>query len=436
MLLIVLSVCLGGGLLWKLSTKPITDADASASHRAAASGVSPSEVTPGASTRSGRRGSDPNRPQAISTATAKQAAIDIWINALGTVNAANTALVKSRVDGQLTQIYFQEGQLVKQGDVLAQIDARPYQIQVDQMQGQLARDRALLVNAQLDLQRYQDLLNNDAIAKQQVDTQSALVQQYQGNVQADQAQLANAELQLGFTKITAPISGRLGLRQLDAGNMIRASDTNGLVVITQTQPIYVVFSIPAERLSEVAQRLQARQSMAVEAYDKESKKRLALGSLLTLDNQIDINTGTVRLKALFVNTDQVLFPNQFVNVRLRLTTQEKATLIPSAAVQKGSQGNFVYKVEANRTVQLQTVVLGASTTEQGLEWVAIEQGIKPGDVVAIDGLDKLRNGSKVEVIPSSAAASSAAPSTAAASTAVSPKARHQSSSSVMNSQAL
>jgi len=253
--------------------------------------------------------------------------------------------------------------------------------------------------AQIDLERYRALLAKDSIARQQVDTQEALVKQYQGTVQVDKGNVDNARLQLDFTRITAPLSGRLGLRQVDAGNMVRAADTTGLVVITQTQPLMVVFSIPADSLGAVAKHVQAGETLQVEAWDREGKNRLASGNLLSLDNQIDTTTGTVKLKAEFANADNSLFPNQFVNARLRVETRREATLIPVAAVQRGTVGTFVYVVNAeDKTVSTRTVTLGPNTAEV----VAIEKGLEPGEQVVVDGADKLRQGSKVELSSSEA----------------------------------
>ena len=352
-----------------------------------------SQGTPSA--KGGRSGMNfTGRPAPVVVAAARKGDIDVSINALGTVTALNTATIKPRVDGQLVRIAFQEGQLVKAGEVLAEIDARPYQAQLDQASGQLQRDQALLTNAQIDLERYRGLLAKDSIAKQQVDAQDALVRQYQGTVLSDKGQVENARLQLSFTKVTAPIPGRTGLKQVDLGNMVRASDATGIVVITQTQPITVVFSIPSESLPPVASRWLAKETLPVEAWDREGKKVLAKGKLTTLDNQIDTATGTVKLKAEFANSDRALFPNQFVNARLRVETRKDATLIPMAAIQRGTQGTFVYVVSAeDNTVSLRPVTLGPNTADT----VAIEKGLEPGEQVVTDGADKLRQGAKVEL---------------------------------------
>jgi multidrug efflux system membrane fusion protein len=264
---------------------------------------------------------------------------------------------------------------------------------LDQAYGQLTRDQALLTNAKLDLERYKGLLAKDSIAKQQVDTQESLAHQDEGVVQLDRAQVDNAKLQLGFTRITAPISGRLGLRQLDVGNMIHAADTNGLVVITQTQPIAVIFSIPSDSLAPVLARIHAGESLSVDAFDRYGKVKLATGKLLTVDNQLDVTTGTVKLKAEFANTDNSLFPNQFVNARLRVETRHDSTLIPVAAVQRGTQGTFIYVIGQDQTVSIRFVTLGPGSGE----WIAIEKGLLPGEQVVIAGADKLRDGAKVAI---------------------------------------
>ena len=342
----------------------------------------------------GRRGIDgADRPVPVVAATARSGDIDVVINALGTVTARNTVTIKPRVDGQLVRIAFREGQLVKAGEVLAEIDPRLFQAQLDQANGQLVRDQALLANARLDLERYRGLLAKDSIAAQQVDAQGALARQYEGQVLTDRALVDNARLQLGFTRVTAPVPGRLGLRLVDAGNMVHASDTGGLVVITQTQPIAVVFAIPADNLPAVIGKLQAKETLAVEAWDREGKTRLATGKLLTADNQIDTTTGTVKLKAEFPNADNALFPNQFVNARLRVETRHGLTLVPIAAIQRGTQGTFFYVVKDDKSVSLRPVVLGPVSGDL----VAVEKGLAPGEQVVIDGADKLRDGAKVEV---------------------------------------
>ncbi len=338
----------------------------------------------------GGRGS--GQPIPVRVVAVRKGTIDIALNALGTVAARNTVVVHSRVDGQLSRIDFQEGREVKAGAVLAEIDPRPFQAALEQVQGQLARDEALLASSRIDLSRYQTLLTQDSIAKQQVDTQAALVSQYEGTVQADRGAVANARLQLSWTKVTAPIAGRVGLRQVDVGNAIHASDANGLVVLTQTVPINVTFAIPAERAPEVQRRWKQGTPLAVDALDRDGRTALARGKLESADNVVDPATSTVKLKAVFDNADGALFPNQFVNARLTLVTLDDQFLIPSSAVQRGTPGTFVYVVNADSTTTVRPIVLGPSSGDT----VAVERGLKGDERVVVDGTDKLREGAKVE----------------------------------------
>jgi multidrug efflux system membrane fusion protein len=346
---------------------------------------------------------DPNaRPMPVVAAPARKGSIDVYIDALGTVTPRNTVVVRSRVDGQLLGVGFREGQEVKKGDVIAQIDPRPFEVQLTQASGQMARDQAQLKNAQLDLERYRTLLGQDSISKQQVDTQEALVRQFQGAVATDQGAIDNAKLQITYARITAPISGRVGLRQVDPGNMVHASDANGLVTITQIKPMTVVYPVPEDNIPRIVKRMQGGQDLAVEAYDRGGKTKLASGRLLTIDNQIDPATGTVKLKAEFPNDDAILFPNQFVNVRMAVETRQDTTLVPSAAIQRGAPGTFVFVVKADHTVTVTPVKLGAvegETTE-------VQSGLQVDTLVVVDGADKLREGSKVELVDANARAAS------------------------------
>jgi len=382
--LLILLLGLGAGGAWYWKKQGATAPEGGAEGAVAGA--------PGAGARRFGAG---NRPQPVSARAAKRQDLRVSVNAIGTITALNTATVRARVDGELRRILFREGQQVKAGDLLAEIDPRAYEVALAQMQGQLQRDAAQLKNAELDLARYRDLLAKDSIAKQQVDTQEALVGQLKGTVLSDQAQVDNARLQLSYTRVTAPISGRLGLRQVDLGNIVHASDTTGLVTITQTQPIAVVFAVPEAYLPQINQRLQAKGGvLGVEAWDREQRRRLAQGRVLTTDNAIDTTTGTIKLKAEFPNADGTLFPNQFVNIRLQLDTLPNALVAPNNAIQRGSMGTFVYLVKEDGTVTLRKVSTGAVDGD----WVAIEGEVEPGDRLVTDGADRLREGAKVEVI--------------------------------------
>jgi multidrug efflux system membrane fusion protein len=346
----------------------------------------------------GKGGFDSNRATPVVAEAARKSDIKVFLNGLGTIVPLRTVTVRSRVEGELLRINFTEGQVVKQGDLLAEIDPRPFQVQLAQAEGQLAKDQALLTNARIDLERYQTLFKQDSIAKQQVDTQAALVRQYEGSLRTDEAQVQNARLQLTYARITAPISGRLGLRLVDVGNIVRGGDSTGLVVITQTQPISAVFTIPQDSLPQMMKRLGGSEKkdgekIPVEAWDRENKVRLATGTLITVDNQIDPTTGTVKLKAQFGNEDLALFANQFVNIRMLVDTRQEVTTVPAAALQRGSQGFFVYVVRDDNTVTVRGVKPGPTEGER----VAIEAGIQPGERVVTDGVDRLREGARVEV---------------------------------------
>jgi membrane fusion protein, multidrug efflux system len=317
--------------------------------------------------------------------------IDITLNALGTVTSLATVTIKSQISGYLVNVAYQEGQVVKKGDLLAEIDSRPYQLALQNAEGTLARDQATLQSAELDLKRYQDLARTNAVSRQQLDQQVALVAQDKANIQSDQAQIETQKLNILYCHITAPVSGRVGLRLVDQGNYVTPGDATGLVVITQFQPITVIFPVAEDHLPQIARRLKEAKTLPATAFDRSGTTKLTAGDLKTIDNQIDTTTGTVKLRAEFANDDETLFPNQFVNVRLLVDTLRGATVVPSAAIQRGAPGTFVYLVNADQTVTVKPVKLGPASGDR----VAIESGLSPGDRVVIDGADKLRNGAKV-----------------------------------------
>ncbi len=327
----------------------------------------------------------------VVTAPVGRGDLPVTLNALGTVTPLATVTVKTQINGRLVGIGFQEGQLVRAGDFLAQIDPRPYQIALEQAEAQHVRDTALLNNARIDLARYRTLMAEDSIPRQQLDTQEYLVHQYEGTVKADEAAVDSARLNLEYCRIVAPVSGRVGLRQVDQGNYVQTSDANGIVVITQLQPISVIFTLPEDRVPAVVKRLGAGATLPVTAYDRALTTKLATGTLLTLDNQIDTTTGTVRLRAQFENKDNSLFPNQFVTALLLVDTLKGTTLVPNAAIQRGAPGTFVYVVNDERVVSLRPVKLGPTDGER----TAAESGVAPGERVVVDGADKLRDGTKV-----------------------------------------
>lgn len=329
----------------------------------------------------------------VAVATTRKGDIPLYLNALGSATPFNTVTVRSRIDGQLLKVMFQEGQFVRQGDPLAEIDPKPFEVQLDQTRGQLARDQAQLSNAKLDLQRYQTLSAQGVIPRQQLDTQAANVRQFDGVIRADEAQINNAKLQITYCHITAPIGGRVGLRLADVGNMIHASDANGLVVIAQVQPIAVLFTIPEDSLSLVLSKVRAGEHLAVEAYDRGGQTKIADGRVETIDNEIDPTTGTSRLKATFDNKTNALFPNQFVNVRLLVEIKKDKILIPTVAIQRGPQGTFVYVVKDDQTADVRQITVGTIEGDQA----SIDSGLSEGERVVVDGVDKLRAGSKVKV---------------------------------------
>jgi multidrug efflux system membrane fusion protein len=329
----------------------------------------------------------------VGVAPVSTADVPVIYNALGTVTPLATVTVRSQINGQLTQVAFHEGQMVKAGDSLAQVDPRPYQAALDQAEGALARDQALLKEAQIDLARYQGLAAENSIATQQVDTQQSLVHQYEGTVKADQAQVDMQDLNLTYAHITAPVSGRVGLRQVDVGNYVTTGDANGVAVITELEPISVLFSLPEDDLPAILTRFHGGAVLGVAAYDRSQTQLLATGRLGAVDNQVDVTTGTVKLRALFDNRDHILFPNQFVNIALTADVLKGALVMPVPAIQRGAQGTFVYKLKPDDTVTVQVVILGPQDGQR----VVVQDGLKAGDKVVTDGADRLREGAQVEV---------------------------------------
>jgi membrane fusion protein, multidrug efflux system len=342
----------------------------------------------------GSKGNDKGGGRAIPVVAAlsRQGDMPVYLNGLGSVTAFNTVTVRSRVDGQIIKIAFTEGQLVKEGDLLIEIDPRPFQVMLEAAEAQKARDQAMLQNAMLDRERYKVLFGQEAIPKQTYDTQLATVAQIEATIKSDQSAIDNAKLQLVYSKITSPLTGRIGLRLVDQGNIVHATDTNGLVVITQLQPIAVIFNIAEDSLPAVRKKMQSG-TLRIDAYDRDLKKRLAQGHLLTIDNQIDQSTGTVKFKGQFENEDNSLFPNQFVNARLLLDMRHNTVIIPTAAIQRSPQSTFVYVVKPDNTAEVRTVV---STLSEGDD-AAVDSGLEPGESVVIDGVDKLQQGTKVSM---------------------------------------
>ncbi|MBA1247458.1 MdtA/MuxA family multidrug efflux RND transporter periplasmic adaptor subunit [Pseudomonas luteola] len=385
LLIAVVVVAVGAVAAWHFLGKSPEQADPSGRNAAQTEQKGPAGA--------GRRGSMAPTDMIVSTGKAEKTTLSVYLNALGTVTAYNTVEVHARVDGQLAKVLFTEGQEVKAGDVLAVVDQRPYQAALAQAQGTLQENQAQLKNAQIDLERYRQLFKEDSVAKQTLDTQQALVAQYQGTIKNSEAQVADARLNLTFTEVRAPISGRLGLRQVDVGNLVASGDTTPIVTITQTKPIALTFSLPEDQLSTVRRQMATGKPLAVEAWDRGRNRVLATGTLVTVDNQIDTSTGTVKFKARFDNQDESLFPNQFVNVRLHALELNGVIVIPISAIQRNDEGPYVFVVGEGNKVATRKVSLGEIQGEQ----VEVRSGLDAGETVVTEGLDRLRDGQTVKV---------------------------------------
>jgi multidrug efflux system membrane fusion protein len=335
----------------------------------------------------------PERTASVAAETARTGDMPVYLDGIGTVTPRATVTVHPRVDGHLMAVHFVEGQAVADGDLLAEIDPRPFQVALEQAEGQLARDQALLANAKVDVLRYRALAKDDAIPKQQLDTQEALVRQYEAALVVDRGQIDAAKLDLTYSRVTAPVGGRIGLRLVDPGNLVHATDTGGLAVVTKVKPIDVVFTLPEDELPALVTKVRAGARLVVDALDREGKTKLASGVLLTIDNTIDPTTGTVRVKAEFPNDDETLFPNQFVNARLELDVRRGVTIVPEAAVQRGTQGTFVWVVKDDQTVEMRPVTLGVTEGPDA----ALDAGVAAGERVVVEGAEGLRPGAKVTI---------------------------------------
>jgi multidrug efflux system membrane fusion protein len=381
--------------------------------------ASSTSSTSSSSTGAGRGGRGSGGAVPVSVATAVRGDIPVYLRNIGTVTAFNTVTVHSRVDGQLINVAFQEGQFVHAGDLLAELDPRPFQMQLEQAEGTLAHDTALLNDAKTNLVRYTDLFQQGITTKQQMDTQRATVDQYDGALKSDQAQIDTAKLQLVYCRITAPISGRVGLRLVDLGNIVHAADAGGLVVITQVQPIAVLVSLPQESLHDVFAQVRAGTQLPVDAYDQDGVSKLATGKVLTIDNAIDPTTGTYKLKAVFDNEDNHLFPNQFVNIQVLVGKKQGVTIVPSTAIQRGPQGTFVYVVGSNSTATIRPV---KESITEGTQ-VGLSDGLQPGENVVVDGQDKLQDGTKVDAHASTPAPNPSTPNTPPAQNSKAPSSK-------------
>lgn len=376
--LVVIAAAIGGYYWWQHPAAPQTDQQS------------------GARTPRGKGGAEgARRPLApVQAASATRQSVPQYLSGLGTVTAANTATVRSRANGDLVAIHFTEGQQVKAGELLAEVDPRPYQVALTQAQGQLAKDQATLANARRDLARFEKLAKSSLVSQQELDTQRSLVSETLGTLKADEGSVASAQLNLTYSRITAPIAGRVGLKQVDVGNYVTSGDTTGIVVITQTQPIDVVFTLAENNISQILKAQKSGETLQVEAWDRSNQTLIASGKLLSLDNQIDVTTGTIKIKARFDNQDDALFPNQFVNVRLKVNTLQDAIVIPAAALQMGNEGHFVWVVNSDNKVSKKSVIAGLQDSQK----VVISAGLEAGERVVTDGLDRLTEGATVEIV--------------------------------------
>lgn len=382
-ILIIVALVAGGGYWW-YSSHSSSAPDKSA-------GAQPAKSTGG---KGGGRHAATGAPAPVQAAEAVRQSVPQYLSGLGTVTAANTVTLRSRVDGDLIALHFTEGQEVKAGQLLAEIDPRPYQVALTQAQGQLAKDRATLANARRDLARFEKLAKTNLVSQQEMDTQRSLVDETLGTLKADEGSVASAQLNLTYSRVTAPISGRVGLKQVDVGNYITSGDTTGIVVITQTHPVDLVFNLPENTISTILSAQKSGQPIPVEAWDRSNKTLLTSGTLLSMDNQIDVTTGTVKLKARFANDDDMLFPNQFVNARLKVNTLQDAIVIPAAALQMGNEGNFVWVVNAENKVSKKLITTGLQDSQK----IVVTAGLNVGERVVTDGIDRLTEGAKVEVV--------------------------------------
>ncbi|MDW8847186.1 MdtA/MuxA family multidrug efflux RND transporter periplasmic adaptor subunit [Erwinia sp. MMLR14_017] len=382
-ILIIVALVAGGGYWW-YSSHSSSAPDKSA-------GAQPAKSTGG---KGGGRHAATGATAPVQAAEAVRQSVPQYLSGLGTVTAANTVTLRSRVDGDLIALHFTEGQEVKAGQLLAEIDPRPYQVALTQAQGQLAKDRATLANARRDLARFEKLAKTNLVSQQEMDTQRSLVDETLGTLKADEGSVASAQLNLTYSRVTAPISGRVGLKQVDVGNYITSGDTTGIVVITQTHPVDLVFSLPENTISTILSAQKSGQPIPVEAWDRSNKTLLTSGTLLSMDNQIDVTTGTVKLKARFANDDDMLFPNQFVNARLKVNTLQDAIVIPAAALQMGNEGNFVWVVNAENKVSKKLITTGLQDSQK----IVVTAGLNAGERVVTDGIDRLTEGAKVEVV--------------------------------------